>query len=125
MSTNGFTLFNHTVASYSCWLVFITLYNLPPRMCMKEHNIFLTLVIRVPQHPDRSTDVYLRPAIDKLKFLWFDGTHTFDVSKKQNFIMKAVLMWTISNFFAYGMISGWSTHGKLAYPYCMENIKSL
>ena len=32
-------------------------------------------------------------------------------------------MWTINDFPAYGMLSGWSTHGKLACPYCMENNK--
>jgi len=30
-------------------------------------------------------------------------------------------MWTINDFLAYGMLSSWSTHGKLACPYCMEN----
>jgi hypothetical protein len=38
--------------------------------------------------------------------------------------MRAALMWTINDFPAYGMVSGWSTHGKLAYPYCMENNKA-
>jgi len=38
--------------------------------------------------------------------------------------MRAALMWTINDFPAYGMISGWSTHGKLACPYCMENNKA-
>ena len=33
-------------------------------------------------------------------------------------------MWTINDFLAYGMLSYWSTHGKLAYPYCMENNKA-
>jgi hypothetical protein len=33
-------------------------------------------------------------------------------------------MWTIKDFPAYGMLSGWSTHGKLACPYCMENNKA-
>jgi len=33
-------------------------------------------------------------------------------------------MWTINDFPAYDMISGWSTHGKLACPYCMENKKA-
>ena len=27
-------------------------------------------------------------------------------------------MWTISDFPAYGMLSGWTTHGRLACPYC-------
>jgi hypothetical protein len=38
--------------------------------------------------------------------------------------MRAALMWTINNFPTYGMVSGWSTHGKLACPYCMENNKA-
>jgi hypothetical protein len=38
--------------------------------------------------------------------------------------MRAALMWTINDFPAYGMLSGWSMHGKLAYPYCMENNKA-
>lgn len=33
-------------------------------------------------------------------------------------------MWSINDFPAYGMLSGWSTHGKLACPYCMENNKA-
>ena len=30
-------------------------------------------------------------------------------------------MWTISNFPAYGMLSGWTTHGRLSCPYCQDN----
>ena len=94
------------MAPYSCWPVFITPYNLPPGMCMKEYNIFLILVILGPRHLGRSIDIYLRPLVDELRVLWSDGIHTYDVSKKQNFVMKAVLMWTISDFSTYGMLSG-------------------
>jgi len=38
--------------------------------------------------------------------------------------MRAALMWTINDFPAYEMLSGWSTHGKRACPYCMENNKA-
>ena len=38
--------------------------------------------------------------------------------------MRATLIWTINDFPAYGMVSDWSTHGKLACPYCMENNKA-
>jgi hypothetical protein len=38
--------------------------------------------------------------------------------------MRAALMWTINDFPAYGMVSGWSTHKKLACLYCMENNKA-
>jgi hypothetical protein len=33
-------------------------------------------------------------------------------------------MWAISDFPAYDMLSGWSTHGNLSYPYCMEHNKA-
>ncbi|XP_019256400.1 PREDICTED: uncharacterized protein LOC109234800 [Nicotiana attenuata] len=46
---------------------------------------------------------------------------TYDISKKQNFNMQAALMWTISDFPAYSMLSRWGTAGRLACPYCMEN----
>jgi len=53
--------------------------------------------------------------------------------EKANFLMRAVLIWTINDFPAYEMVSswstyemvsGWSTHGKLVCPYCMENNKA-
>lgn len=49
---------------------------------------------------------------------------TYDVFRKQNFILRAALLWTLNNFPAYGMLSGWSTAGKLACPCCMEGIKA-
>jgi hypothetical protein len=38
--------------------------------------------------------------------------------------MKIALKWTINNFPVYEMVSGWSTHEKLASSYCMENNKT-
>ncbi|XP_013751660.1 uncharacterized protein LOC106454022 [Brassica napus] len=65
-----------------------------------------------------------KPLIEELKDLWTNSINTYDVSKKQNFVMRAVLMWTISDFPAYGMFSGWMTHGRLACPYCLEETES-
>jgi hypothetical protein len=33
-------------------------------------------------------------------------------------------MWTINDFPVYEIVSGWSTHGKLTCPYCMEHNKA-
>lgn len=33
-------------------------------------------------------------------------------------------MWTVNDFQAYEMLSGWSTAGKLACPICMEKSKT-
>ncbi|XP_038711782.1 uncharacterized protein LOC120005976 [Tripterygium wilfordii] len=49
---------------------------------------------------------------------------TYDVSMKENFILRVALMWTINDFPAYGMLSRWTTQGKLACPYCMECSKA-
>jgi hypothetical protein len=38
--------------------------------------------------------------------------------------MKVALMWTINDFPAYRMVSGWNMHEKLACSYCMENNKA-
>jgi hypothetical protein len=34
--------------------------------------------------------------------------------------MRVALMWTINDFSAYEMVSGWNTYGKPACPYWME-----
>lgn len=67
-----------------------------------------------PNHPKRSLDIFLQPLIEELKDLWVNGIEAYDISTKENFILRAVLMWTISDFPAYAMLSGWTTHGRLA-----------
>ncbi|KAI0496295.1 hypothetical protein KFK09_022609 [Dendrobium nobile] len=43
----------------------------------------------------------------------------------ENFMMSAALFWTINDFPAYGMLSGWSTKGRFACPCCAHNTESL
>ncbi|GLU21419.1 hypothetical protein SLE2022_375610 [Rubroshorea leprosula] len=38
--------------------------------------------------------------------------------------MRAMLMWTITDFPGYGMVAGWNTHGQLSCLYCMEMTQS-
>uniref|UniRef100_A0A1U7YJY3 Uncharacterized protein LOC104248805 n=1 Tax=Nicotiana sylvestris TaxID=4096 RepID=A0A1U7YJY3_NICSY len=123
LCVDGFTPFSVSAAPYSCWPVFVTLYNLPPEMCMKSPYLFLTCIVSGPSNPKGLIDVYLQPLIDDLKLLWHEGVETYDISTKQNFRLRASLMWTINDFSAYGMLYGWSTTGK-SCPYCMEDTKS-
>lgn len=126
LCSDGFSPFNHggSGKNYSCWPVILTPYNLPPNMCMKQEYMFLTIIIPGPSNPKSKIDVYLQPLIDDLRLLWDDGVQTWDVSREQNFCMRAALCWTINDFPAYGMLSGWSTAGKLGCPICMDDSKA-
>jgi hypothetical protein len=86
--------------------------------------MFLSTVIPGPSSLGWNIDVCLQPLIDELTQLWSSGALTYDISRKQNFLMRVALMWTINDFLAYGMLSGWSTHEKLTCPYCMKNNKA-
>lgn len=125
LCSDGFTPYIQGSGSpYSCWPIIVTPYNLPPEMCMTKPYMFLSCIVPGKDNPKGKIDVYLQPLIDDLKHLWSDGVWTFDVSKKQNFLMRACLMWTINDFPAYGMLSGWGTQGRLACPYYMHETKA-
>ncbi|KAG8481745.1 hypothetical protein CXB51_026629 [Gossypium anomalum] len=57
------------------------------------------------------------PLIEELKQLW-SGVETYDVLRKENFNLRAALLWTINDFPAYANLSGWSTKGRYACPCC-------
>ncbi|XP_039115770.1 uncharacterized protein LOC120251277 [Dioscorea cayenensis subsp. rotundata] len=117
LCADGFSPFGPAAKPYSIWPVMLVVYNLPPWMCMNQSYIFLNMVIPRKKSPGQNIDVFLRPLIDELKQLWNDGILTYDAFKKQNFTMRASLLWTINDFPAYGMLSGLSTHGTLSCPY--------
>src|SRR5690606_18889155 len=121
LCTDGFSPFGKHGRQYSLWPVILTPYNLPPNLCLRREFLFLSILVPGPEHPRRSLDVFLQPLIYELQQLWSQGAETYDVSCKENFKMRAVLMWTISDFPAYGMLSGWTTHGRLSCPYCQDN----
>ena len=85
--------------------------------------MFLMTIIPGPSNPKSKIDIFLHPLIDELKLLWHERVLTYDISTKQNFIIKATLLWTVNDFPVYAMLSGWMTSGRLACPYYMENIK--
>ncbi|XP_040384294.1 uncharacterized protein LOC121056698 [Oryza brachyantha] len=78
-----------------------------------------------PKSPGNNIDVYLQPLIDELKDLWENGVETWDAKVKRNFTLRAILLWTINDFPAYGMLLGWSTKGKFACPYCNKDTEYL
>ncbi|XP_072087304.1 uncharacterized protein [Arachis hypogaea] len=124
LCSDGFTPNIQFSKPYSCWPVIVIPYNLPPGMCMKDPYLFLTCLIPGPNNPKANIDVFLGPLIDELNELWNPGILTYDIVEKKNFVLKAALMWTINDFPAYGMLSGWMTQGRLSCPIFMEDTKS-
>lgn len=53
------------------------------------------------------------------------GVLTYDAVTQRIFVMHAALMWTISDFPAFGDLSGWVTKGKLACPCCGDKTSSM
>ncbi|KAM3232198.1 hypothetical protein P3L10_017557 [Capsicum annuum] len=59
LCTDGFQPFSQSGRKYSSWPVIVTPCNLPPRMCMKEAYMFLTIIVPGPSNPKHKIDVYL------------------------------------------------------------------
>ncbi|KAL9666817.1 hypothetical protein QQ045_001159 [Rhodiola kirilowii] len=124
LCADGFNPWGMSTKQYSIWHVMAIPYNLPPWLCMKTRFIWLTILIPGPSNPKKHLDIYLRPLIDDLVHCWNVGVDTYDASRRQSFTMRVALIWTVSDFPAYAMLSGWSTQGKLRCPCCMDDTKT-
>ena len=116
LASDGFNTFRTMNIVHSIWPIVLIPYNLPPWMCMKQPILILSVLIDDPKGPGDKIDVYMQLLFEELKELWNDSVSTFDASTKQMFQMYAALLWTISDFFAYTNLSGWSTKGEYTCP---------
>ncbi|XP_074373878.1 uncharacterized protein LOC141714245 [Apium graveolens] len=97
-----------------------------PTFGNKPRNIQLALAADVlvsgPQERGNNIDVFLQPLIDDLKKLWEEGEpNVFGVHTKSFFTLKAILMWTINDFPAYGNLSGCVNKGYMSWPVCGDD----
>jgi hypothetical protein len=121
LASDGFNPFGVMSTSHSTWPIVLVPYNLPPWMCLKQPFWIMSMLIPGPKSPGNDIDVYLQPLIEELKHLWEHGVETFDASLEHNFRLHAAILWTINDFPAYAVLSGWSTKGELACPCCHKN----
>jgi hypothetical protein len=91
LCTDRFNPFRSFAAPYSCLSVILTVYNLPPGMCIRLEFMFLSTVILDPNSPGHNIDVCLRPLIDELTQLCSFRVLTYDVSMKHNFLWRKLL----------------------------------
>ncbi|XP_073122021.1 uncharacterized protein [Henckelia pumila] len=121
LAADGINPHSNLSSRYSCWPVMLTTYNLPPSMCMKRKFIMLTMLISGPKQPGNDIDVYLEVLVEDLQRLWEGVDGIYYAYRRQFFTLKAVLLWTINDFPAYGNLSGCTTHGYYACPVCGED----
>nr|GEV33596.1 hypothetical protein [Tanacetum cinerariifolium] len=105
--------------------MFVTTYNLPPWLCMKETSLKVTLLIPGLKSPRNDIDVCLRPFIDDLIELWKpEGVKTIDAITGKEFKIRAMLSWTISDFPTRSSLSRWSGQGYKACFTCNKDTLS-
>jgi len=125
LASDGFNPFGMLNVNYTCWPVILIPYNLPPWLCLKQPYWMMSMLIPGPRSPGQNIDIYLQPLIDELNELWVKGVLTWDEKEKKNFTPHALLLWIVIDFPAYAMLSGWSTKGKFACPYCHRDTELL
>jgi hypothetical protein len=119
LATDGFSPYNMSASSYSCWSVFAIPYNLPHALCMKYKYMFLCLIIPDPDHPGSRINVMLKSLIEELKYLW-QGVEAYHYDQKQKINLRVAYLWSVHDFEAYNIFSGWSYNGLLTCPICMK-----
>jgi tnp2 family transposase len=85
LSTDGMNPYGTLSTQHSTWPVLLSIYNLPPWLCMKRKYILLPLLIPGPKQPGNDIDVYLAPLMDELMLLWNEGVPMFDAHTGTNF----------------------------------------
>ncbi|XP_062119156.1 uncharacterized protein LOC133832894 [Humulus lupulus] len=58
-----------------------------------------------PKQLGNDIDIYLEPLVEDLKLLWNEGVDAHDALDNTNFKLRAILMWTIQDFPAYGNLA--------------------
>ncbi|CAN6712891.1 unnamed protein product [Malus baccata var. baccata] len=91
LASDGFNPFGKMRNDHSTWHVVLSVYNLPPWMCMKQQNLLLSLLILGPRSPSKEIDVYMRPLIDELNELWEVGNPTYDAYSNQSFTLHLLI----------------------------------
>ncbi|XP_074314262.1 uncharacterized protein LOC141649472 [Silene latifolia] len=120
LCTDGMNPFGSLSSQWSTWPVLLTIYNLPPWLCINRKYLMLSLLISGPKQPRNDIDVYLEPLIDDLKLLWDEGVEVYDAYHGETFNLRTMVFCTINDFPAYGNLSGYTMKGAKACPICEE-----
>lgn len=129
MATDGLNPFSVKRSTWSTWPVVLVNYNVPSWLCMKKHIMMLSMIIPGPHSVTGSDfDVFLQPLLEELLRLWNPaGVPTVDAAcynGQRTFNLRGILLWSLHDFPAYGVVSGSVTKGYVGCPCCGENTVS-
>jgi hypothetical protein len=65
--------FGNMTTTHSTWPVLLSIYNLPPWLCIKRKYIMLSVLIPGPKQSGNDIDVYLELLVQDLLKLWETG----------------------------------------------------
>ena len=118
---DGIIPYKNNAMKHSTFVLLITVYNLPPWLLTKKFFISLVALIPGPKSPTaENIDVFLALVIRDLLKLW-EGVPVVDMSKpvtERKFTLRGLLLWTVNDFPAYGLLSGQCVHGYKGCPLC-------
>jgi hypothetical protein len=77
LSTDDFHPQSEASSPYSCWLVFIMPYNLPPNKYLKQGFVLLALVIPNPKESRMQRNIFLRLLMEEMEELC-QGVDAYD-----------------------------------------------
>ena len=121
LSLDGVNPFPHSNTTHSTWPVLLLIYNLPPYLVTKKFFIQLCILISGKNSPtSENIGVFIEPLMEELQLLWIGvrAQDFLDPIGERRFHLRGILMWTISDYPALGLISGLSTHGYKACVVC-------
>ncbi|XP_025795594.1 uncharacterized protein LOC112875826 isoform X2 [Panicum hallii] len=124
-ATDGFNPFSTMNVTYSIWPGILIPFNFPPSMCMKDSNFIMSVLIPGRSYVGSDMDVYFQPLVYGLLDMFVNGVRTYDSSKGEYFLLRAAILWTITDFPGLGSVSGFVTSGEAACPDCHSLICSL
>ena len=124
---DGIVPYKNNALKHSTWVLLLTIYNLPPWLLTKKFFICLAVLIPGPKASTaENIDVFLAPLVHDLLKLW-EGVPAINMSKpevERKFTLRAMLIWTVNDFPAYGLLSGHQVHGYKGCPLCGLEIYS-
>ena len=91
LSTDGMNPQGNMSSTHNTLPIILTIYNLPPWLCMKHKFLMLSLLISGPKQLRNDIDVYFTLLIKDLKRMR-EGVEVFDAYRRQIFKLRAIFL---------------------------------